>query len=73
METHFRSIAKAVSYRIVGTINTCLVAWVITGNIDLAARIGIVDISLKIVVFYVHERLWNRSKFGKHKPPDYQI
>ena len=73
METHFRSIAKAVSYRIVGTINTCLVAWIITRNLDLAAKIGIIDTVMKIAVFYVHERLWNRCNFGKQKPPDYQI
>ena len=73
METHFRSITKAISYRAGGTIVTCVVAWVITRNFDLAAQIGVIDTILKIAVFYVHERLWNRSNFGKHKPPDYQI
>ena len=73
METHFRSIVKAISYRTGGTIVTCLVAWALTGSFELAARIGVVDTVLKIAVFYIHERLWNRSNFGKQKPPEYQI
>ena len=52
---------------------TCFVAWFLTENIELAARIGILDTLVKIGAFYVHERLWNRLKFGKLKPPEYQI
>ena len=73
METHYRSIAKAVTWRAGGTVVTCLVAWSLTGNFDLAAKIGILDTSLKIGAFYVHERVWNRLNFGKTKPPEYQI
>jgi len=73
METHYRSIIKAVSWRAGGTVVTCLVAWCLTGSLDLATRIGIVDTAIKIGAFYIHERLWNRLDFGKQKPPEYQI
>ena len=73
VESHFRSIVKAITWRAGGTIVTFTVAWVLTGNIDLAARIGILDTLLKLGAFYAHERIWNRLSFGKRKPPEYQI
>jgi uncharacterized membrane protein len=73
VETHYRSIIKAVSWRAGGTVVTCLVAWYLTGSLDLATRIGIVDTAIKIGAFYIHERLWNRLDFGKHKLPEYEI
>lgn len=73
METHFRSILKAVTWRIGGTVVTGLVAWLVTGSLELAAQIGLVDSLLKIGAFYLHERMWNRLNIGKTKPPEYQI
>jgi uncharacterized membrane protein len=72
-ETHYRSIIKAITGRTGGTIVTCFIALIITGSLDIAARIGILDTLIKIAAFYVHERLWNRLNFGKMKPPEYQI
>ena len=72
-ESHYRSVIKAITWRTGGTIVTCLIAWIVTGSLDLAAQIGILDTLIKIVAFYVHERLWNRLNFGKMKPPEYQI
>ncbi len=73
METHFRSVVKAVTWRTGGTIITFTVAWILTGNFDIAARMGILDTVIKIGVFYAHERLWHRINFGKQKTPEYQI
>ena len=73
MEKHYRSIIKALSWRAGGTVVTCLVAWILTGSLDLATRIGIIDTLIKIGAFYVHERFWNRLDFGKQKPPEYEI
>ena len=73
VETHFRSVVKAVSYRVIGTINTCLVALLLTGSMHMAARIGMLDLVVKTIVFYLHERLWNRVSFGKRRPPEYNI
>jgi len=73
MESHYRSIIKAVTWRTGGTIVTFVVAWVITGDLTLSAGIGVLDSAVKIAAFYFHERLWNRLNFGRLKPPDYQI
>jgi len=73
METHFRSIIKAVSWRLGGTLVTTLTAWLIIGKTDIALKIGLIDTVLKIGVFYFHERLWHRINFGKVEPPEYQI
>lgn len=73
METHLRSIAKAVSWRIGGTIVTFTVTWLVSGQIDLAAKIGLLDTLIKVGAFYGHERLWHRIGFGRAEPPEYQI
>jgi adenylylsulfate kinase len=73
VETHFRSILKAVSYRFFGTIVTFGVAFLLTKSFELAAQIGVLDTILKIGAFYFHERLWHRIKIGKIEPIEYEI
>jgi len=73
LESHYRSIVKAITWRTGGTVVTFAVAWIITGNISLSAGIGILDTLIKIGAYYVHERLWIRVKFGKLKRPEYEI
>ena len=73
METHLRSIVKAVSWRIGGTAVTFAVTWLFSGQADLAIKVGLLDTLLKIGAFYSHERLWQRVRFGKVEPPEYQI
>jgi uncharacterized membrane protein len=73
VETHFRSIVKAISWRAGGTVVTFFVAWFLLGKLDLAAKIGVLDTAIKVGAFYIHERLWNHINFGKKKPPEYQI
>lgn len=73
MESHFRSIVKAVTWRAGGTVVTFGVAGALTRQFDPAAQIGVSDTVVKIGAFYAHERIWNRLNFGKLKQPDYQI
>ncbi|MHC4540593.1 MAG: DUF2061 domain-containing protein [Planctomycetota bacterium] len=73
VESHLRSIAKAMTWRAGGTVVTFAVAWFLTHQLELAAQIGILDTIVKIGAFYGHERIWNRLQFGKPKPPEYQI
>jgi uncharacterized membrane protein len=73
MESHFRSIAKAMTWRAGGTVVTAAVVWLLTRNFELAAQIGVLDTAIKIGAYYFHERLWNRLNFGKKKPPEYEI
>jgi len=72
MESHVRSIAKAITWRAGGTAVTFAVAWVLTGELELAAQIGVLDTAIKLGAFYMHERMWNRLSFGK-KQPEYYI
>ena len=73
MESHLRSILKGITWRLGGTTVTVIVAWLFTGNINIAAKIGIIETVLKISIFYIHERLWNYINIGKEKRPEYQI
>ena len=72
-ETHARSIAKAVSYRIVGSATTALIFYALTGKGSLSIGAGLLDVVLKIITYFVHERVWNHIEFGRGKPPDYEI
>ena len=64
-DTPVRSLAKAVSWRVTGTIDTFLISWLITGQVLLASGIALTEIMTKIVLFWGHERVWNRINWGK--------
>lgn len=68
-----RSLAKAVSYRVLGSAATALIVYVFSGNMPLSAGVGGLDMVLKIVLYFLHERLWNHIPFGRPKPPEYEI
>jgi adenylylsulfate kinase len=61
-ESHTRSILKAISWRALGTVDTFILSWLITGRVDLAAAIGGVEIITKTALFYIHERAWTKIK-----------
>lgn len=71
----YRSIIKAISWRAIGTFDTILISFLIVGNFKFALSIGGVELFTKMVLYYLHERMWNRIKLGKVevKPIDYQI
>ncbi|HZF71117.1 DUF2061 domain-containing protein [Sulfuricurvum sp.] len=74
-EKHYRSIIKAISWRTVGTIDTMVVSFFVTGNLVMAISIGSVEVLTKMVLYYFHERAWNKTNFGRLKvvENDYQI
>ena len=74
-EKPYRSVVKAISWRTVGTIDTIIVSYFITGNLVMAASIGTIEVITKMALYYFHERAWNKLPFGKVKEPavDYQI
>ena len=57
-ESKLRSVLKGISWRIVGTIDTITIAFFITGNIGKALSIGGAEIITKLILFYIHERIW---------------
>jgi uncharacterized membrane protein len=66
-ESIARSAIKAATWRITGTIVTVSVAFVVTRKGVVALTVGSVDFLLKLVLFWAHERAWNRIDFGKHE------
>ena len=58
-----RHILKTITWRIVGTIDTIILSWLITGNLTIGLAIGGVEVLTKMVLYFFHERLW--FKFGK--------
>jgi uncharacterized membrane protein len=64
-DSPIRSLAKAISWRITGSIDTFLVSWFITGQPLIASGIAFAEIITKTFLFWLHERLWNKVKWGK--------
>jgi adenylylsulfate kinase len=73
METNSRSIAKAVSYRLLGSACTGLIFFVLTGKMTLSIGAGFLDMIVKVAAYFVHERIWNHIDYGRSKPPEYEI
>jgi|TARA_B100001971_G_C17669343_1_gene276748 adenylylsulfate kinase len=75
MESHKRSIVKAMTWRVIASLITFLVAYLFTKELALSTGIGISDAAIKIGTYYSHERLWERISFGRKKESkeDYTI
>lgn len=60
-----RHIAKALSWRMVGTVDTFLLAWLFTGSFEIGALVGGTEVITKTFLYYLHERAWyNYIEFG---------
>jgi uncharacterized membrane protein len=64
-EKPIRSIVKAISWRIIGTIDTMVISWFITGELKMAISIGSIEVITKMLLYYGHERVWNIIKWRK--------
>jgi adenylylsulfate kinase len=64
-ETH-RSLAKALSWRILGTLATSALVFLFTRKLVLSLAVGGVEFVAKIGLFWLHERAWDRLQYGKH-------
>jgi uncharacterized membrane protein len=75
VEKRSRSIVKTISWRTVGTIDTIIISWIIVGNVNFAITIGGVELFTKMALYFLHERAWNKSNFGRMKetPIEYEI
>lgn len=74
-EKSYRSFIKSISWRTIGTIDTMVISYFITGKLALAISIGGVEVFTKMFLYFLHERTWNRISFGRVKEveSDYQI
>lgn len=74
-EKSYRSILKSISWRTIGTIDTMVISYFITGKLALALSIGGIEVFSKMALYFLHERTWNKISFGRVKvtDSDYQI
>jgi uncharacterized membrane protein len=64
-EAHSRSLIKAVSWRITGSIDTFVISFVLSGKVGLAGAIASVEVITKICLYYFHERAWSMIPWGR--------
>ncbi|MGB5821090.1 MAG: DUF2061 domain-containing protein [Saonia sp.] len=65
LERPKRSIAKSISWRIIGTLDTIVISWIVTGTLSLAFSIGLIELFTKMALYFFHERIWNTINWGK--------
>ena len=64
-ETKRRSVVKAITWRTLGTLDTIVISYVLTGEIKTAISIGGIEVFTKMFLYFGHERIWNMIKWGK--------
>ncbi len=64
-ENRLRSLIKGITWRMLGTLDTILISYILTGKIKTALSIGGVELFSKIALYYFHERVWEKINFGK--------
>lgn len=60
-----RSLAKTISWRVIGTLDTLILSWIIIGEVKTAAAIASVEFVSKMILYFFHERAWNNIKWGR--------
>lgn len=59
-----RHLAKTITWRIVGTIDTMVLGWIISGDPMTGVKIGGLEVATKMILYYLHERAWFKLNFG---------
>lgn len=62
MSINKRHLAKTISWRFVGTLDTLVLSWIIAGSLTLGLKIGFFELITKMLLYYFHEKLWFNSK-----------
>lgn len=65
--TKRRSLVKAITWRILGTLDTMIISYILTGHLKIALSIGGIEIFTKMVLYFFHERVWNIIAWGRRK------
>ncbi len=64
-EGHHRSIAKAISWRATGSVDTFIISYILTGHLKIAGSIAATEIMTKVALYYFHERIWAIIPWGR--------
>ena len=62
-----RSLVKTLTYRLFGLIATLTIVFIMTRRLDVAGTVGLVDMAVRMVGYYLHERLWAHIKYGREQ------
>jgi adenylylsulfate kinase len=72
-ETKARSLIKTISWRVWATVTTAVIVLAFTKRFTLAITVGSVEVVLKLVLYFLHERIWERVKYGKREIPAFVL
>ncbi len=64
-QSHRRHIAKTITWRIIGTLDTILLSWIISGDAAIGLKIGLVEVITKMLLYYFHERAWFKINLSR--------
>ena len=65
-EKRSRSLLKTLTWRVLASLDTFLISWFVSGEISIGATIATIEIITKLVIYYLHERAWDKIKWGKY-------
>lgn len=60
-----RSLIKTILWRFIGTIDTIVISWLITGKLNVAFSIGSIELVSKMILYFLHERIWDKIEWGR--------
>lgn len=67
-DSHWRSVIKAISWRVLGSLDTMLLTYLFSGSLKVATFVGSTEALTKIFLFWAHERVWNKIRWGRVSP-----
>jgi uncharacterized membrane protein len=68
-----RSVFKTVTWRVIATLTTTSLVYIFTGELALAAEVGLIEVILKLIFYYIHERTWGSIDWGQMEHPLAQL
>ncbi|MBD3209138.1 DUF2061 domain-containing protein [Candidatus Woesearchaeota archaeon] len=66
-ETHARTLIKSITWRIIATMATIIIVYLLTDNFGIATAAGLVEVVTKLIIYYLHERAWIHVPWGIKK------
>jgi adenylylsulfate kinase len=68
-----RSVAKAVTWRVIATTTTMFLVYIFTGELGLSLGVGFFDVLMKLAFYFLHERVWDRVSYGREVKADHVL
>jgi len=63
-ESHKRTLVKTVTWRILATLTTMIIVWLFSKDVSIVLLVGATEVTSKLIIYYLHERIWNFCKWG---------